>query len=291
MKLVRLAELLIPDTSDVTYFKRPQVVFGMHRFKHLRIWTGCLAIVCALWVALFFEDDYDRKQARIMSETHAANLVRAFEEHIINTSQQIDLMLLMLRHDFKDHPDRFDELLTNYKTHAHIKQILLVSVIDAQGRLVFSDHRLPETPLKLDDREHFRVHRDRAGDTLFISKPVLGRLSGKWSLQFTRKIINRDGSFGGVMVLSVDPEYFSSYFRSVDLGRDGVVTMIGTDRVIRARSIVEDYRSDAKGQALPADRPLLILRNRRSVYITCRATPMESAASGHTDGCRTTRSS
>ena len=49
------------------------------------------------------------------------------------------------------------------------------------------------------DREHFIAQRDSAEDTLFISKPVLGRSSGRWSIQLTRKILSATGSFAGVV--------------------------------------------------------------------------------------------
>ena len=38
-----------------------------------------------------------------------------------------------------------------------------------------------------------RTHRDTAGDDLFISRPVIGRVTREWSVQFVRKLFDASG--------------------------------------------------------------------------------------------------
>ena len=64
---------------------------------------------------------------------------------------------------------------------------------------------------------------------------MIGRASGKWSIQLSRRINRKDGSFGGVAVVSLDPGYFTRFYGDLDLGRSGVAAMFGLDGVIRAR--------------------------------------------------------
>ncbi len=101
--------------------------------------------------------------------------------------------------------------------------IMVASSLASKGRVDVSD------------RPHFRYHLDPAAAQPYISAPVIGRNSGKWSIQVTRRINRSDGSFGGVVVVSLDPFYFSQFFETVDLGQNGVVDLIGRDGFVRAR--------------------------------------------------------
>lgn len=110
-----------------------------------------------------------------------------------------------------------------------------VGIIDAQG--IFRLSNLPQTPaVNLADREHFKVHVARASDELFVSQPMLGRVSNKWTIQLTRRISQPDGSFAGVAVVSLDAGYFASFYASLELGQQGNAMLLGRDgRVLAQR--------------------------------------------------------
>ena len=231
-------------------------MYRINKTKQKLLVSGSLLTICILWLALYLQIAHDRDQARLAAEVNAANLARTFEEHIISTVQQIDALLLQLREEYALSPATFGARLRFHQQQAFNGLIIQVTVTDAAGMMVYSDKPLPKTPLDLSDREHVRIHRSTGKDLLFISKPVLGRVSKKWSIQFTRKILGRNGAPAGVMIISIDPEYFSEFFRSVDVGKHGVITLLGMDRVIRVRSIGTDKGGDAKGVTIPPGQPL-----------------------------------
>ena len=64
---------------------------------------------------------------------------------------------------------------------------------------------------------------------------MLGRVSKQLTIQVSRRLRASDGSFGGVLVFSLDPDSLTALHRQVDLGQTGHVTVVGTDSIVRAR--------------------------------------------------------
>ena len=97
----------------------------------------------------------------------------------------------------------------------------------------------------LSEREHVQVHLTRTATEaaglqmtptgLFIGKPVVGKVSGKATIQLSRSISYGTSSIAGLVVASVNPGYFEDVYRDVQLGKMGVVTLVGNDRAVRAR--------------------------------------------------------
>jgi hypothetical protein len=67
----------------------------------------------------------------------------------------------------------------------------------------------------------------------------VGRASGKWTIQFTRPVHTREGGFGGVLVISVDPSFIDTFYKAINLGAYGSVTIRNLDNVTMARRGVE----------------------------------------------------
>jgi len=113
--------------------------------------------------------------------------------------------------------------------------IVQASVIGPDGRLRSTTTEPHPAPIDLSDREHFRVHLDGAYEGVFISKPVADRVSKQVTIQLSQRIEDANGRFLGVLVFSVPPGALTSLPLRVDLGPRGVIGLIGTDNVLRAR--------------------------------------------------------
>jgi diguanylate cyclase (GGDEF)-like protein/PAS domain S-box-containing protein len=101
--------------------------------------------------------------------------------------------------------------------------ILQIAVASANGHVVYSSLApgggVPDSSVSIADRAHFLAHvTGQPLNRLYISRPTLGRLSGRWSIQVSYPV-QRQGKFDGAVVLSIDPQYLSHSLREA-LGQD-----------------------------------------------------------------------
>jgi signal transduction histidine kinase/CheY-like chemotaxis protein len=188
------------------------------------------------WVGIVSYLELDRRKSLQAAIDGSSNLTRVFAEYVAGVIEGVDRNLLLLRHAREEDPAGFH--LEAWTTDRHLLDDLVVQIatIGADGRLVATNVVRDALPVDLSDREHFRVHLDRSGDALFVSRPILGRTTGRWTIQLTRRLSRPDGSFDGVIVASIDPYFLSKFFDQIDLGRTGAVTLLGIDGLVRARS-------------------------------------------------------
>ncbi|NKC33390.1 ATP-binding protein [Falsiroseomonas selenitidurans] len=116
--------------------------------------------------------------------------------------------------------------------------VLQVAIIDADGMLIWSTVPGVERgarSMDLADRTHFRVHRDGWRDP-YVSSPLVGRASGRWSVQVTRPLLDETGGFLGVVVVSIDPLDLGADLENLDFAPGAVATLLRQDGIILTRS-------------------------------------------------------
>ena len=210
--------------------------------------------IVLVWVSIASHLEQEHAQNEQAGQENAANLARGFAEDVERTIESADQLLKVLRNARAPSPSSFD--LTKLAPANDILNGLTLQIATTDKDGIVSASNLPITGrVDLSDREHIKVHFNTPRDDLFISKPVLGRVSNKWSIQFTRKTFDKDGHFDGVIVMSLDPYYLSRFYESLEIGK-GAILLVGTkDGVIRARAPAV---ANAIGQTLQADRMRMI---------------------------------
>ncbi|RYY12967.1 MAG: diguanylate cyclase, partial [Alphaproteobacteria bacterium] len=164
------------------------------------------------------------------------NLAYAFEDNTQRAVAGADQVLLSLRASYAREQSGFDLVEWVKRESAPDWLTAQIAIIGPNGMSVAST--ASKVSVNVADREHFIVQRDSDGDELFISRPVIGRSSGRWTVQLTRKIKLEDGRFGGIIVLSIDCYQLSAFYQSLNL-QQGFIDLIGLDGIVRARGPVE----------------------------------------------------
>ena len=196
----------------------------------------CLAIV---WSAVYFELERSRASYVHEAEVRTAVRARVFAENTRSIIKRVNEILLDTRRQWNGDWKLFAEVIR--QRQENIRDILFqVSVIDKNGILAFSNLALPTEHTDLSSRMHFRVHQaSPTEDRLFISSPLQGKVSGRWSIQFTRPIF-KNGEFNGVLVVSISPDQFAEFSQTLGIRQNGAVAMIRDTGEIMSRFPVNE---------------------------------------------------
>jgi signal transduction histidine kinase/CheY-like chemotaxis protein len=206
-----------------------------------------------VWGTTYYE--LERKQQGDLREAEVKNVMQAqvFAEYSRSTIKRINEFLFEARANWRGNAALFARLIQERKEYIDDLSFQ-VAVIDKDGILAFSNLAAASERLDLSQREHFLVHKQAFPvDRLFISEPVKGKVSGKWSIQFTRPILS-NGEFAGVIVVSVRPEQFTDFAKKLKIGESqGAIAVVRDSGVMMAR--YPELESGV-GQALK-ERPFL----------------------------------
>ena len=217
----------------------------------LLLWLTAAVLLGLTWWHVFALVGDNRAKELANTERDLANLTRVSQEHANRTFRSADQVIRFIQARYLELGDKLDLTALTNQGVIDAEIFPQVGIIDANG--IYALANRPVTgKLDLSDREHFKVHVTATSDALFVSQPVLGRATGKWSIQLTRRISRPNGDFAGVVVVSIDPGYFTRFYKELKLGNQGVMALYGLDGVARARSVGlrEEFGSDAKSSLI-----------------------------------------
>jgi diguanylate cyclase (GGDEF)-like protein len=197
-----------------------------------------LVIVLPLvWLFVAHERGQLGQIARDESNRNVQNLAHAFSEEVRSSIITIDLSLSQLRLSWMRNPGQFGAIVSELNNHLQGRLHLNVVVTDAEGRLVYSSIDGAPEGIDLSARAHIGTYLHGVpGDRLYIGKPLRGRLSGEWTVHFSRPIFDEGGKLAGVIVAGVAPSYFSRFYNTIDLGADATIALIRSDGIVVART-------------------------------------------------------
>lgn len=199
-----------------------------------RIRLAFVLMLVAIWSLLlrdmFFMIDLDQREEQRQVE----NLANVGAKALQSAVRMIDNTLLDFREEWPDKPEQFDQQVENLRLRRVFDFDYDINVIDAQGRLAFSTMG-DNVGLDLSDRPHFITMRDSGQDMLLISPLQKAKILDRWMLNFSRPLLDKRGRFNGMIIFSVQPDYIGRLYNSLNLGEDGVMTVVRDDTVVLMR--------------------------------------------------------
>lgn len=207
--------------------------------RALPLWLLVMVVLVLYWAQLLQAHRDQLAQVEAQTRLRATQMASALSLQIGSLFNGVDYVSRTLANTYRDdQPEVFRQALDLAKKKAFPEGALVqIAVADAQGLVQFSSlqDKSDGKPVSIADREHFSVHAQKLVEGMYISHPVQGRVSKRWSIQFSRAIYHNQ-VFAGVVVLSISPDYISNFFREVFYQSGDVVMLLRDDGSYLARS-------------------------------------------------------
>ena len=115
--------------------------------------------------------------------------------------------------------------------------MFVVSIADADGHIVASNPATAEHSAA--GERYFQFHRERDSGQPFVAETMRHAGRPDWHMHFTRRLNGPGGAFAGVVILEVDPAYFTSGYERSRQGDLGLLAVVGADGMMRAARVGE----------------------------------------------------
>lgn len=206
--------------------------------KRIASWLPFAAAICVPLIILAVVSVFSFQQTRREAELRAQRTVQALAEHALRTFRAHDLIIgavdgRMAGWDWgaisasRDLHEFFKKLMHN------ADDINTVFVVGPTGREGNSSLVFPLVPVDMTGRPFYEDLRRQGG--LHISEPDVGRINRQRFFSFTRRRTAPDGTFDGVISVSVNPAYFEAFYTTMVESPTDSVALVRSDGLLLVR--------------------------------------------------------
>jgi diguanylate cyclase (GGDEF)-like protein len=205
---------------------------GLNRFSDPLILFPLLSIIvlAVIWSATLNLIKIERANAEAAVAGKTFGLLGTYEAQVVRAVREIDQTLKFVKYVYEIKGAGASLADLKARTLLPADLLFVVSIVGDDGTVLASTRSTkniaPAEPGLL-----LALH----SDTLWIDQPRSNGVSGEWTLQFGRRLDAADGTFAGAALVTVDASYFVSGYDPLELGKHGVLGLLGTDGVFRAR--------------------------------------------------------
>ena len=195
-----------------------------------------LILICAI-VAVLLRDVHDADRRSASKE--ATNLAAIITQDIARNIEFFNLSIQGVLDDVRDPeimaaPAKLRRLVL-FDRAATASYLGSIKVLDAAGNGTLDPRVVDPRPSNLSGRDWFKAHRDRDDLGLYVGQPNVLHDYGDVTIGLSRRIIARDGTFGGVVMGTLHLAYFRRLFSNASLGAGGSVGLVRDDGMLLMR--------------------------------------------------------
>jgi diguanylate cyclase (GGDEF)-like protein len=205
---------------------------GLTRVSNPRILFPVTAalLITAIWGTTFTLSRIRYADAAETMRASTRELLSTYEAQVVRAVREIEQAInLVQAWPQEQNPQQtLNALADRELLPSHL--VFTVIVASRDGDIVASTQALP--PTNIAHEHYFRAQLE--GDSWFVDSPPRGPTAGQ-KLHFSRRRSSPEGTFDGVVIVSVDAEYFVSGYEQEILGTRGVLGLLGSDGILRVR--------------------------------------------------------
>ncbi len=197
--------------------------------------TSVLAGVIAVGLLVVGLDCWRTWQERSLAieqdKVATANLARSLAQHAHDMIQSADAVLVGLRERVEIDglsPSRIQQLHDAMAARvAGLPKIHSLFVIDAQGNRVTGSLPAEVGSANYFDRAYFQYHRTHADRDVHVGSPVRSRSDkdNDWVITVTRRLDTADGTFRGVLLVTIAVDTLQRFYSQFDVGAQGAIAL------------------------------------------------------------------
>jgi len=188
-------------------------------------------VLAAIWGTTLLQIRDERATAERATATSSHELAELYEAQVLRALGEMDLTLKLVKYAYERGGKASVLRELNARSLLPPALLFVVSIADSKGNVVASTGRAGMPNIV---GQNLAQGRDRT-NAIEVNRPQQDPLTGEWTLVFSRRLDAADGSYAGIVMISVAAAYFVSGYEASKLGRYGLLAIVGTDGIFRAR--------------------------------------------------------
>ncbi|WP_139315537.1 diguanylate cyclase [Pseudomonas sp. PA27(2017)] len=215
------------QTSKITYLRRL-----------VAIMTSVVGV--AVLLLTYLQVEWDKHEALRQHVADMENLSTALTRQAESTIRDAHTVLIGIQRKLQisgyDAENLQEVLEVARAQSAILADVEGFTVLDANGHPLLTTVPNATTNYTALDRDYFTVHSTNQVKGLHIGAPIQSRMSGDWVISLTLRLSDADGEFRGVVLATLLVQHFVDFYRSIEVGSEGVIGMVKRDGTLLVRS-------------------------------------------------------